>query len=146
MKTSNTVLDPNPCCFIIDMDRTLCEPNKVTGPNRTDAYNHVEPIWPTVRKVRELKARGHTIIIHSARNMKTFDGNPKLLDAVTLPIMIAWLQKHDIPYDAVILGKPWSDLPTFIVDDRNISVSQFLVGEDIDDWSDNITENMIGLF
>jgi capsule biosynthesis phosphatase len=38
---------------------------------------------------------------------------------------MAWLAKHDIPYDEIHFGKPWPGSGGFYVDDRAIRPSEF---------------------
>jgi capsule biosynthesis phosphatase len=42
-----------------------------------------------------------------------------------LPIIIEWLDKHDIPYDEILVGKPWCGNEGFYVDDRAVRPSEF---------------------
>ena len=73
-------------------------------------YADVAPIPGAVEKVRALKASGHRIILHSARHMKSCNGNVGLVVARVGGITIDWLTRHDIPYDEIFFGKPWADV------------------------------------
>ncbi|EBM2458025.1 capsular biosynthesis protein, partial [Salmonella enterica] len=72
------------------------------------------------------KEQGYTITIFTARNMKTFSGNLGKINIHTLPIIIEWLNKNDVPFDEVIVGKPWCGTEGFYVDDRAIRPSEFI--------------------
>ncbi len=38
---------------------------------------------------------------------------------------MAWLDRHDIPYDEIHVGKPWGGKGGFYVDDKAIRPSEF---------------------
>ncbi|ONG14085.1 hypothetical protein BXT95_26585, partial [Escherichia coli] len=42
----------------------------------------------------------------------------------TLPVIIDWLNENRVPYDEVIVGKPWCGDEGFYVDDRAIRPSE----------------------
>lgn len=106
--------------LVFDVDGTLCEIRR-----DGQSYADVEPLWPVVEKLREYKREGFYIVLNSARNMRTYQGNTGLLNANTLPVLIDWLKKHDIPYDELHLGKPWPGTNGFYVDDRTIRPDEF---------------------
>jgi len=103
-----------------DVDGTLCEIRRAG-----QSYADVDPLWPVVEKLRDYKREGFYIVLNSARNMRTYQGNTGLLNANTLPVLIDWLKKHDIPYDELHLGKPWPGTNGFYVDDRTIRPDEF---------------------
>lgn len=72
----------------------------------------------------DYRARGFTIVIASSRNMKTHANAVGVITAKTLPVIFAWLAKHDIPYDEVFIGKPWCGEEGFYVDDKAIRPSE----------------------
>jgi capsule biosynthesis phosphatase len=57
--------------------------------------------------------------------MRTYNGNVGLINVNTLPIILEWLEKHDVPYDEIIVGKPWCGHEGFYVDDKAIRPSEF---------------------
>ena len=57
--------------------------------------------------------------------MRTFEGNIGKINVHTLPIVIEWLKKHDVPYDEIIMGKPWCGFDGFYVDDKAIRPNEF---------------------
>ena len=105
--------------IVIDLDNTI----SITQ-NRD--YANAEPIKDVVEKLREYKALGFEIVIHSSRNMKTYQGNIGKISAHTLPIIIDWLQRHHIPFDEIYIGKPWCGEDGFYVDDRAIRPNEFV--------------------
>ena len=44
----------------------------------------------------------------------------------TLPVIIDWLDKHNVPYDEIYVGKPWCGFEGFYVDDKAIRPSEFV--------------------
>jgi capsule biosynthesis phosphatase len=105
--------------FVIDVDGTICVAEKIEG---TDTFNyaHAKPIQPVIDRIRELKSAGHTIILHSSRGMKTYKGDLEKINEYVRPVMEAWMEKHGVPYDQIVLGKPWGPNVHYI-DDRNVS-------------------------
>lgn len=89
----------------IDLDGVIAELKK-----EGQSYENLKPVLGAVDKLKQLKANGHYIIINTARNMKTCNGNTgKVLHNVGL-ITLEWLKKFEIPYDEIHFGKPWADL------------------------------------
>lgn len=89
----------------IDLDgvvRTLRDPGQ--------RYGELEPIPGAVRKLTALKAAGHTIILYTARHMKTCEGNVGLAVARIGGETLDWLARHKVPYDEIHFGKPWADV------------------------------------
>ena len=61
--------------FIIDVDDTI-----LTTPLNEDGqyeYDKSTLISPSVERIRSLKEEGHTIILFTARGMRTFNGDVK---------------------------------------------------------------------
>lgn len=56
--------------FCFDLDHTL-----VTGPRVAGDYSTCEPIPRNIAYCRALHAAGHTIIVCTARRMRTHNGN-----------------------------------------------------------------------
>lgn len=94
----------------IDLDGTICEFKK-----EGQTYADVLPKNGAKEMIDVLKERGHTIIIHTARNMKTQGHNVgKVLQNVGR-ITLEWLDKYEIQYDEIFFGKPNADIT---IDDR----------------------------
>lgn len=90
-------------CF--DLDNTL-----VTFPTVKDDYSTVEPILQNIRFLQNLKQAGHTIIIHTARRMKTHNGNNGRILRDIGKLTFDTLEKFQIPYDELYFGKPHADV------------------------------------
>lgn len=57
--------------------------------------------------------------------MRSFGNSVGKINAFTLPVIIDWLARHDIPYDEIHVGKPWCGEDGFYVDDRAIRPDEF---------------------
>jgi capsule biosynthesis phosphatase len=101
--TNNKVIDHLRICF--DLDNTL-----VTFPRISGDYNTVEPIQKNIDFLRYVKTYGHTIIIYTARRMKTCNGNVgKTMKDIGM-ITFETLSNFDIPYDEIYFGKPYANV------------------------------------
>jgi capsule biosynthesis phosphatase len=103
----------------MDLDGTIT----VDDPRRS--YAEKEPDPEVVARMREYRAMGFTIVIHTARSMRSFGNSLGLITAHTLPVIIDWLKTHEIPYDEIQIGKPWCGTEGFYVDDRAIRPREF---------------------
>ncbi len=106
--------------LVVDLDDTL------TVHGSAASYAEKEPNLALVEKLREYKAAGFEIIVQTARNMRTYQNSIGKINANTLPVIVDWLRRHDIPYDEIYVGKPWCGTEGFYVDDRAIRPSEFL--------------------
>ncbi|MEC6824969.1 HAD hydrolase family protein [Photobacterium piscicola] len=104
--------------LVIDLDGTL------TAANTTD-YRLVSPNQDVINQLIKYQQQGFSITIFTARNMRTYEGNIGKINIHTLPIIVEWLDKHNVPYDEIIVGKPWCGHDGFYIDDRAIRPSEF---------------------
>lgn len=105
--------------LVIDLDGTLTIDSAGTG------YPDKAPNHEVIAKLRTYRAAGFEIVIHTSRNMRTYGGVVGRINVHTLPGIIEWLDLHDVPYDEVVVGKPWCGTEGFYVDDRSIRPSEF---------------------
>ncbi len=98
-------------CF--DLDNTL-----VTYPSVPGDYTTVKPIYHMIDMVNKLKAKGHTIIIHTARRMHTHAHNIGSVIADIGYATLKTLEEFKIQYDEIIFGKPLADI---YIDDRSVN-------------------------
>jgi capsule biosynthesis phosphatase len=89
----------------IDLDGVICRLKK-----DGETYADVQPVPGAVEKLRALRAAGHYIIIHSARHMKTCNGNVGQVIARQGATTLAWLAQHGVEYDEIHFGKPYADV------------------------------------
>lgn len=95
--------------FCFDLDNTL-----VSYPKIKNDYSSVEPIQRNIDFCNFLKENGHTIIIYTARRMRTHNGNIDAVISDIGKITIESLNKFNIQYDEIIFGKPYAH---FYIDD-----------------------------
>jgi capsule biosynthesis phosphatase len=105
--------------LIFDLDHTLCVAERKDYPN-------ARPREDMIERLRSYREQGFAISIYTSRNVNSFGGNVGRINAHTLPIIIDWLARHDVPYDEIHVGKPWCGEEGFYVDDRAIRPSEFL--------------------
>jgi capsule biosynthesis phosphatase len=109
-KNSNRI-KPKRICF--DLDNTL-----VTYPKIPGDYTSVCPIEKNISLLRYLKKFNNTIILYTARRMKTHHGNIGKINADVGKITFDTLEKFNIPYDEIYFGKPYAD---FYIDDLAVN-------------------------
>src|SRR5690348_6403678 len=106
--------------LVFDLDGTL------THDDASVDYAERQPNTAVAAKLRDYRAQGFEIVICSSRNMRTYEGQLGKINAHTLPVILDWLGRHDIPFDEVHVGKPWCGTEGFYVDDKAIRPSEFL--------------------
>ncbi|CAM3694467.1 capsular biosynthesis protein [Cohnella lubricantis] len=107
--------------LIVDLDGTIC-PIKT----KDEKYEDLVPYLEVVDKLREWRESGFRIVVFTARNMKTHQGNLGLINVHTARIILNWLDKWEVPYDEVLYGKPWPGESGFYIDDRAIRPDEFV--------------------
>lgn len=113
--------------LVIDLDHTICAP--ADGEDQAGdpdvKYSDAVPDRVLIARIREYREDGFRIAIHTSRNMRTFGGDVAAIRRHTLPIIVDWLARHDVPYDEIVVGKPWCGFDGFYVDDRAVRPSEF---------------------
>ena len=104
--------------LIIDVDGTLTQGDSAD-------YAQVLPRPEVVDMLRTYHAKGFEIALHTSRNMRTHQSSVGKINARTLPVLLDWLARHDIPYDEIWTGKPWCGEDGFYVDDRAVRPDEF---------------------
>jgi len=104
--------------LIVDLDGTITQGD-------TNDYANVSPDLAVIKQLNNYKELGYTITIYTARNMRTYEGNVGKINIHTLPIITAWLENHQVPFDEILVGKPWCGHDGFYIDDRSIRPSEF---------------------
>ena len=103
--------------IVIDLDNTLCYSN--------GDYVNAIPNLEVIDKLREYHKLGFEVVIHTSRNMRTFKGNVGKINVHSLPTILEWLNKYQVVFDEVVVGKPWCGHGGFYVDDRAIRPDEF---------------------
>ena len=105
--------------LIFDIDNTICT-------TKNGDYAHSVPNLSIVELIRLRKDEGFYIVLFTSRNMRSYDGSIGKINKFTVPVLVDWLIKHEIPYDELIVGKPWPGPDGYYIDDRSIRPSEFL--------------------
>ena len=105
--------------LVIDLDGTLTIDSNVS-------YLDKLPNKQVIEQLLRYKEEGFSITIFTSRNMRTYEGNVGKINIHTLPGIIEWLDKYSVPYDEVVVGKPWCGFDGFYIDDKSIRPSEFV--------------------
>ena len=105
--------------LVVDLDDTLSY--TINGD-----YENSKPITPVIEMLKAYKENGFQIVIYSSRQMRTYNGQIGKININTLPNIINWLNKNNVPYDEIIVGKPWCGFDGWYIDDKAIRPSEFL--------------------
>ncbi|HYX34683.1 MAG TPA: hypothetical protein VE954_16415 [Oligoflexus sp.] len=105
----------------MDVDGTLCPIKK-----EHESYADLPPIPEVLARLKFYKEQGFYVILHSSRNMRTYEGNIGQIYARTGKTLLEWLERFQVPYDEIHLGKPWPGKGGFYVDDKAIRPDEFL--------------------
>ncbi|HEG2599169.1 TPA: HAD hydrolase family protein [Campylobacter jejuni] len=105
--------------LIIDLDGTLTLDTDVSYQNKPINKDFLQ-------QLRFYNKKGFKITIFTSRNMRTYNGDLKKIQENTLPVIIEWLDRYGVPYDDIIIGKPWCGFDGFYVDDKAIRPSEFI--------------------
>ena len=108
-----------PPSLIFDIDNTICT-------TENGDYANSAPNLSIVELIRLRKDEGFYIVLFTSRNMRSYDGSIGKINKFTIPVLVDWLFKHEIPYDELIVGKPWPGPDGYYIDDRSIRPSEFL--------------------
>jgi len=92
----------------MDLDGVIAKDNG--GGWTSDYYSSCKPDTDVINLMKKLSNEGHKIIIYTSR-----------LSNEVKEVTVEWLQKYDVPYDAIHFDKPLYD---YMVDDRALSISQ----------------------
>lgn len=105
--------------LIVDMDGTL------THDDSSVPYSKRLPRLDVIERVNALHAHGVRIIIYTARNMRSYNGNLGLINKNTLPVLSGWLERHGVSYDEIHMGKPWCGEEGFYIQSRSLRPDKF---------------------
>ena len=99
--------------IVFDLDETICV-------HRDRDYEHAAPVSRVISRMVELKRNRPDceIVIHTARGMKSCNGDAAAADKKNRAVTETWLKRHGVPYDSLVFGKPFADA---YVDDKAVS-------------------------
>lgn len=106
--------------IVIDLDGTLTIDNPELG------YADRQPRRDVIERLAFYREQGYRIVVQTARNMNSLAGNIGLINVHTLPTILDWLNGHGVPFDEVVLGKPWCGVDGFYVDDKAVRPDEFV--------------------
>jgi capsule biosynthesis phosphatase len=107
--------------LVVDVDGTLCPIRQAH-----ELYSELVPEERMLSRLRELHAEGWHIILHSARGMRSNDGNPGKIAKNVTPELLKWLARYEIPFDELHLAKPWPGHQGMYIDDRAVRPREFV--------------------
>jgi capsule biosynthesis phosphatase len=96
--------------IVIDLDGTIC-----TLKQKHETYADVLVKPNAAEFIKKLREEGHYIIIQTARNMATCEGNFGKVMKNVGKVTLDWLEKNEVEYDEIYFGKPNANL---YIDDR----------------------------
>lgn len=105
--------------LILDIDDTFSF-------NISGSYAEARANSEVIERIRGYKSNGFEIVLYTARNMRTYDGNVGKINANMLPTLIEWLRENDVPYDEIYTGKPWCGFEGFYIDDKAVRPREFV--------------------
>ena len=101
--------------IVFDVDDTI-----LTTVNRD--YANSQPKAEVVEGLRELKKAGWYIILQTARGMGRSGGDIDSVREQVTHEITSFCEKFDVPYDMLLLGKPWA---AYYVDDKAMRPEEF---------------------
>lgn len=105
--------------LVFDLDNTITIEKSETP------YSDKKPNIEFIKKMHEYKEQGFSIVLHTARRMKTCRNNEGEVIANIGRTTLEWLQKHNVPFDGIKFGKPYAE-NGFYIDDKAIRPSEFM--------------------
>lgn len=105
--------------LIIDIDDTF---SFNTQGNYAEARTNLD----VINRIKSYKNDGFEIVLFTARNMRTYEGNVGKINANMLPTLIEWLKEQNVPYDEIYTGKPWCGFEGFYIDDKAVRPREFV--------------------
>ena len=110
--------------MIVDIDFTIAFSEKIHGLGKWD-YENALPSIQVIEKLNKMHDAGWQIVYFTARGMLTYHNDITKINENVLPQLERWLQKHNVKYDEIIIGKPFAD-HGYYIDDRAIRPVEFL--------------------
>jgi capsule biosynthesis phosphatase len=101
--------------IVFDVDDTI-----LTTLNRD--YSNSKPKVEVIEGIRALKGSGWYIILQTARGMGRSNGDIESVREQVAQEITSFCEKFDVPYDELLLGKPWA---AYYVDDKALRPEEF---------------------
>lgn len=122
--------------FILDIDLTICK-----AINRD--YKNAIPYSNVINKINHLYKNGHHIVLFTARGMLSNNNDIHKINETVRPVLELWLNKHNVMYHELIMGKPFFSGETYYIGDEVLTISQFINGTE-HEYKDFFIENNKG--
>lgn len=104
--------------LVIDLDGTICEQTAGGA-----AYWKARPKQDVIDTVNSYYNSGWYVTVHTARGMRSCNGDIRLVKALYEEKTHKWLVDHGVHYHQLIMGKPAGDR---YVDDRGVRPDEFV--------------------
>jgi capsule biosynthesis phosphatase len=108
--------------LIVDLDDTICFPNH-DKKDTFEKYGLALPNNSMIVSLQKAKEKGYRIVINTARRMLTHDGDINKIIEDVGQVTTDWLNKHNVPYDEIVWGKPYG---IYYIDDKAMRPDEFL--------------------
>ena len=106
--------------IIVDLDGTITYDNSKLG------YSDKDLNKQCLGAIEAAISMGYSAEIFTARNMRTYKGDLKLIKENTLPVIHKWLEKNNVPISTVNIGKPWCGEGGYYIDDKCLHPEEFI--------------------
>lgn len=103
--------------IVIDVDDTI-----LTTFNRD--YVNSTPHQDVINIINRLHRNGWHVTLYTARGQLSMNGDLEKIETEVRPILEEWLEKHDVRYDVLLMGKPYAN--TYYVDDKALRPDEFV--------------------
>jgi capsule biosynthesis phosphatase len=107
-------------------DTIVCDVDNTISYTVNGDYENATPNTALIEKLKYYKKNGYEIVLYTSRNMRTYKGDIETITIKTLPTLKAWLSRHGVPYDKIVVGKPWCGENGFYVDDKAVRPREFI--------------------
>lgn len=105
--------------IVVDLDGTLAIDDVSLS------YRDRKPHKELIKKLQAAAADGYSIIVHTARRMRTHRGDEAKVIADIGKDTLEWLERFEVPFSGVRFGKPYAE-NGFYVDDKAVRASEFI--------------------
>lgn len=109
--------------FIVDVDGTICDGAPLE--DGTYDYKNAVPIKSVIQRINHLYEAGNTIVLFTARGMRSCGGDLEKIKKSVVPTLQTWLETYNVKHHRLEIGKPWGENPIYI-DNRSLSIKSFL--------------------
>ena len=108
--------------LVFDLDDTLSFADISIEDSKT-RYASTKPNTPLIEKLRECHKNGWYITILTARHMRSALNDVDICFNKLSQITVDWLDRHDIPFDQLVFGKPYG---MWYIDDKAMTLDTFI--------------------